>query len=252
MDNNYAYIDIENIRNGKDMMSFDNYFICPENKMAVNLTDAVTLSSHEKSNLLFIYGRTGLGKTHLLKAIKQKTEERKPECKVIYITIKDFIREFISSIQLNQQDEFQKKYMLPDILLIDELDEIDKKYETQKELMHIINRLLINDKKIVISSCKSPLKILVDNRTIIRRMNSIIMKIDKPGYESRLAYLSYIIDNNFLPRNDDVLHFIAKKSITNFAVLGSILRSIYKTHELSGEEITIKSVKSLLKTYNIN
>ena len=144
------------------MQTFDNYFICQENKMAALLAGSVSLQSDvDECNPLFIYGGTGLGKTHLLKAIKNKHEEESPGCKVIYVTIDDFVCEFIQSIQSNQQFEFKKKYLQLDILLIDELDDIVEKFETQKELLHIINSLLSRDIQIVISSCKSPIKILM-------------------------------------------------------------------------------------------
>jgi len=232
------------------MQTFDNYFICQENKMAALLAGSVSLQSDvDECNPLFIYGGTGLGKTHLLKAIKNKHEEESPGCKVIYVTIDDFVCEFIQSIQSNQQFEFKKKYLQPDILLIDELDDIVEKFETQKELLHIINSLLSRDIQIVISSCKSPIKILINDRTMIRRMNSVITGIDNPGYDSRQDFLINYIIKNDIPCSDSIAKFIAEKVKTNFSVLGSVMASIDKTSKFSGEEITIKVVESYLESY---
>lgn len=150
---------------GKEQ-TFENYFVCEENQIAYAAAKSIAKSPGNQFNPYILYGSTGLGKTHLLKAISNEIKITRPELKVTYTTTNEIIDKYISSIRNNNPDELYKNYIDTDILLIDEFESIYNIPETQRELIKIINWLLAEKKQVVISACK-----------ILKECNSVIQTI---------------------------------------------------------------------------
>ncbi len=234
------------------MQSFENFFICPENKLAYAIAKEIASPPRRNSNPFFLYGKSGLGKSHLLKAIKNHLYNTMPDMDIKYVPVNILVEEFISSIQMNKQNEFKVKYRNTDILLIDDLDYLKDKPETQQELLHIISHLQHLSKQVVVSSCDSPLNMTLGNHGLLREGNSLIIKIDPPGFESRLAYLQLLAKENLFRFTVEMLKDIAKKIPPNFSIIGSLMETIYKVSEIYQNRAPLETIKSVIKHFLVD
>lgn len=233
--------------NPYEALSFENFFIDPGNKAAYEVAKDISIFPGKRYNPFFIYGRSGLGKTHLLKTIEMSINNSKPELKVFYITTHNFIGEFIKSIRENSNDEFNNKFRMQDILLIDELDDIKDKPETQHMLLHIINNFLYHKKQIVLSSCISPKRITINNRLLFRNMNSTIIQISAPDFVSKVNFLQLYTEQNGITISRDLLNYIAGRLPSNYAVMGCVLKSLQVVSDFSGIPLTMQSINAMMK-----
>ena len=144
---------IDNIVNdNKVTYTFDNFIVGPSNNLAFAAAKAVSQKQHEKYNPLFIYGDSGLGKTHLLSAIQNEMEKKYPGINIIYISAETFTNEFLHSITANTTELFDEKYRNADALLIDDIQFIAGKEQTEEKFFHIFNELYKLNKAIVLTS----------------------------------------------------------------------------------------------------
>lgn len=231
------------------MQTFENFFVCRENKLAHAIAEEIASPPGKNSNPFFLYGKSGLGKSHLLKAIKNHLYDTMPGMNVTYVTVDILVDEFIASIQLNKQREFRTKYRNTDILLIDDLDNLNNKPETQRELLYIISHLQDLKKQVGFSSCDSPLNMTINSHRLIRESNSLIIKIDPPGFESRLAYLQLLAKENPFPFTDEMLKDIAERISPDFSIMGSLMETIYKVSEIDQGGEALETVESVLNNF---
>lgn len=228
--------------------SFSNFVVGPNNQLAHAAAKSVSRSPATQFNPLFIYGDTGLGKTHLIQAIGSKIMAERPYLKVLYISTEQFINEFIYSIQTNTQQSFKIKYRNVDILLIDDIQFLEKKEETQNEFFHTFNTLYENKKQIVISSDRPPKQIA----TLTDRLRSrfewgMITDIQTPNLETREAILRNKAAKENMEISDEAFNYIARRITSSIRALESALANLRMVYEIYNEPISIKHVKEHLK-----
>ncbi len=228
--------------------SFSNFVVGPNNQLAHAAAKSVSRSPATQFNPLFIYGDTGLGKTHLIQAIGSKIMAERPYLKVLYISTEQFINEFIYSIQTNTQQSFKIKYRNVDILLIDDIQFLEKKEETQNEFFHTFNTLYENKKQIVISSDRPPKQIA----TLTDRLRSrfewgMITDIQTPNLETREAILRNKAAKENMVISDEAFNYIARRITSSIRALESALANLRMVYEIYNEPISIKHVKEHLK-----
>jgi chromosomal replication initiator protein len=228
--------------------TFDNFVIGPNNQYAHAAAYSVSQAPGTQVNPLFIYGSTGLGKTHLLQAIGHYCNKEKPYLKVLFVSTQDFISEFINSIRNRTQESFQIKYRHVDILLIDDIQFLENKEETQNEFFHVFNSLHENKKQIVISSDRPPKQIAtLADRLRTRFEWGMITDIQAPNLETREAILRDKAEKEKLIISDDACNYIARRIKSNIRALESAVSKLKMISMFSSEEITIDHVKLNLK-----
>ncbi len=231
-----------------DSMTFENFYVCRENQMAYNTSKMSIQSPPDLINPLVIYGETGTGKTHLLNAIMAKYLDDASNLKIFYTTASEFTSEFINSIMKNTQREFSKKYQALDVFIIDDFEFFEKKEETQNEFYRIMCSLLIQNKKVIISSGKKLSKLLtISDRLKSRLKQGYISQLKYPDYESRRGFLSSDIFQPHTELSDELLKTIASK-IIEFGTLKSFITNL-KIMKDSGEVLTNDLVEEEIKKY---
>lgn len=228
--------------------TFENFVIGPNNQLAHAAAKSVSRSPATQFNPLFIYGGTGLGKTHLIQAIGHYLLIERPYLKVLYIPTEQFINEFIYSIQTNTQQSFKIKYRNVDILLIDDIQFLEKKEETQNEFFHTFNTLYDNKKQIVISSDRPPKQIAtLADRLRTRFEWGMITDIQTPNLETREAILRNKASKENIEISDEAFNYIARRITSSIRALESALANMRMVYDIHKEVITIKHVKEHLK-----
>ena len=228
--------------------TFENFIIGPNNQLPHAAAVSVSKSPATQYNPLFIYGGTGLGKTHLMQAIGHSVIKEKPWLKVLYITSEQYVNEFIHSIRTNTLSSFKIKYRNVDILLIDDIQFIEKKEQTQEEFFHPFNTLYNNKKQIVISSDRPPKEIAtLEERLRTRFEWGLITDIQPPNIETREAILRAKADREKMHFPDDVLNYIARRIKSSIRALEAALTRLHAVSKLYDEPISIQHAKIHLK-----
>jgi chromosomal replication initiator protein len=228
--------------------TFDTFIVGPNNQLAFATAISISKQPGKNYNPFFIYGESGLGKTHLLQAIGNAITSEKPFLAVLYTTIEQFMNEFIQSIQNNTQQSFKIKYRNVDVLLIDDIQFIQNKEGTQEEFFHTFEDLHKNSKQIVISSDRPPKEIShLAERLRTRFEWGLQADIKPPNIETREAILRKKAEVDELDISDEVLTFIAKRIKANIRKLESALTTLKAISSIQNEQITINLAKQHLK-----
>ncbi len=221
-------IDSKKIGNLNSNYSFDSFIVGPSNSLAYAAAHAVTEQPGTRYNPLFIYGKSGLGKTHLMHAIGNAIKHRYKRASVLYQTADRFVSEFITAIRFNKVHKFQSKYHSIDVLLVDDMQFIANKEHTQEAFFHIFNALYESHKQIVFSSDTFPqdLKGIAD-RLRSRLACGLVTDIHEPSLETKIAILKKKASLSGEILDDHVAQFIADHSVGNIRELeGSLIRVI--------------------------
>lgn len=227
---------------------FSSFVVGNSNRMAHAASLAVAEAPAEAYNPLFLYGNSGLGKTHLMHSIAHYILDKNPSTKVLYVTSETFMNEFITAIQNNKNEEFRNKYRNIDVLLIDDIQFISKKEGTQEEFFHTFNALHESNKQIIISSDRPPKEIkILEDRLRTRFEWGLIADIQAPDYETRIAILRKKVDAEHLSVGNDVLAFIAKSIVSNIRELEGALTRIVAYAALTNQTVSIKLAETALK-----
>ncbi len=227
---------------------FRSFVVGNSNRMAHAASLAVAKAPAKAYNPLFLYGNSGLGKTHLMHSIAHYILEQNPSSKVLYVTSETFINEFINAIQNNKNEEFRNKYRNIDVLLIDDIQFISKKEGTQEEFFHTFNALHESSKQIIISSDRPPKEIkILEDRLRSRFEWGLIADIQPPDYETRIAILRKKVDTEHLPVGNDVITFIAKNVVSNIRELEGALTRMVADATLTHQIISVASAEVSLK-----
>jgi len=228
--------------------TFDDFVIGPSNRFAHAASLAVSETPAKAYNPLFIYGGVGLGKTHLMLSIGNKTASQHTGLKVLYISSEQFTNQLISAIQNRTTIKFRQRYRGVDILLIDDIQFIAGKEATQEEFFHTFNALHDAHKQIVISSDRSPKDIPgLEERLVSRFEWGLVTDIQAPDLETRAAILRKKALRETIPVPDDVTLFIAEKIKSNIRELEGALIRVVAYAKLIGKEISVLLVKEVLK-----
>ena len=227
---------------------FNSFIVGTFNELAYAAAQAIIESPGTKYNPFFIYGGTGLGKTHLIQAVGNAVKNKFPGKKVHYMTLEKFATDFINSLQNNKANSFKEKYRKYDLLIIDDIQFIGKMEKIQEELFHTFNTFHENNKQIIFSSDKHPNYIpdLAD-RLKSRFAAGMIVDISEPEYESRLAILKVKLRELNIDLGEDLIEYVAGSVQGNIRELEGSLNLIVCQYRLKNKAVTLAEVKNLLK-----
>lgn len=227
---------------------FNSFIVGTFNELAYAAAQAIIESPGTKYNPFFVYGGTGLGKTHLIQAVGNSIKNKYPNKKVHYLTLEKFATDFINSLQNNKANSFKEKYRKYDLLIIDDIQFIGKMEKIQEELFHTFNTFYENNKQIIFSSDKHPNYIpeLAD-RLKSRFAAGMIVDISEPEYESRLAILKVKLQELNIELGDDLMEYVAGSVQGNIRELEGSLNLIVCQYRLKNKPLTLLEVKNLLK-----
>ena len=227
---------------------FNSFIVGGFNELAYAAAQAIIDSPGTKYNPFFIYGGTGLGKTHLIQAVGNSIKDKYPNKKVHYMTLEKFATDFVNSLQSNKANSFKEKYRKYDLLIIDDIQFIGKMEKIQEELFHTFNTFHENNKQIIFSSDKHPNYIpeLAD-RLKSRFAAGMIVDISEPEYESRLAILKVKLRELDIDLGEDVVEYVASSVQGNIRELEGSLNLIVCQYRLKNKLLSLADVKNLLK-----
>ena len=223
-----------------DDYTFERFIVGSSNKFAHAAALAVAQRPAAENNPLFIYGNSGLGKTHLMYAIANVLRRTHPEFRIIYVKGEDFTNELITAIQEGNVQAFRNKYRMVDLLLLDDVQFIAGKERTQEEFFHTFNALYEAKKQIVLTSDRPPKEInTLEDRMKTRFEWGLLADIQPPDFETRIAIIRDKAVKMGVELPDDVSTYIAENIQANIRQLEGAVKKIKAMHELMGERITV-------------
>ena len=225
---------------GNYEFTFENFIKGPSNQFAFAAAQAVAANPSGAYNPLFIYGGSGLGKTHLLTAIQTEIKRTHPDFVIMYVTCEQFTNELIAAIRAGSTEDFRMKYRVADLLLVDDIQFIAGKESTQEEFFHTFNSLYEAKKQIVLTSDRPPKEIqTLEDRLRTRFEWGLIADIQPPDFETRMAIISRKADSLGLDLPEDVAAFIAGKLKDNVRQLEGVVKRLDAHANLTGAPITM-------------
>ncbi len=229
-------------------LSFDTFVVGSSNRMAHAASLAVAEMPGVAYNPLYLYGHSGLGKTHLMHAIGNYALGRNPFSKIFYVTSEVFTNELIDAIRTNTTDKFREKYRKLDILLIDDIQFIAGKVQTEEEFFNTFNALAQAGKQIVISGDRPPAEMTaLEERIRTRLVEGLICDLQPPDYETRMAILKKKCSSENIEISQFVLDYIAENVVNNIRELKGALAKIKMHSAFSSSSITKAELENLLK-----
>ena len=234
-----------------EKFTFDNLVVGKSNQFVYAAARTVAEHPGKRYNPLFIYGGVGLGKTHLLHAIGNYLREFSPKLKIMYTTCEQFTNDYISSLYSPTKNkavmEFRGKYRNLDVLMVDDIQFISNKKETQEEFFHTFNELILSNKQVIICSDRPPKDIpTLEDRLRSRFASGLIHDIQKPDIETRIAILHKKSQLEKYYAEDDVINYIAEHVDTNIRELEGKLSEVYFLATLNGKKVaTMDEVKDI-------
>ena len=231
-----------------DGYTFDRFVVGPSNKFAHAAAVAVAENPGKAYNPLFIYGNSGLGKTHLLLAIGEEIHARHPEKKIAYVKGDDFTNQMIQSVQSGTAEEFRQKYRNVDLFLVDDVQFIAGKQATQEEFFHTFNNIYEAGHQIVITSDRPPLEMsLLDDRLRTRFEGGLMADVQPPDIETRMAIIRNKAAQLGMILPDDVVEYIGENITANIRQIEGVVKRLTAYKEILTDTITINSVKRAIK-----
>ena len=228
--------------------TFDRFIVGNSNRFAHNAAYAVAQNPGSAYNPLFIYGNSGLGKTHLLLAIGQAIRERDPSTKIAYVKGDDFTNQLLKSIKEGTGEEFRLKYRNVDLFLVDDIQFIAGKDSTQEEFFHTFNNLYESHKQIVLTSDRPPNEMVrLEDRLRTRFEWGLLADIQPPDYETRMAIIKNKAANLGFDLPDDVCNYIAENITNNVRQIEGTVKKIKAFKELNGMVLDVPNVARAIK-----
>ncbi|MBQ7906658.1 MAG: chromosomal replication initiator protein DnaA [Clostridia bacterium] len=235
--------------------TFDNFIVGVSNKMASSAALAVANQNYDLQdtklyNPLFIYGPSGVGKTHLLYAIVNKIANNHPDKKIIYIKGEEFANQLYDAIQKKNSQQFRDKYRNADILLIDDIHFVAGKTSTQEELFNTFNAIYEANKQIILTSDRPPHEIrTLEDRLRTRFMSGLIVDIQLPDFDLRCAILQQKSTYNSLYISPEVIKFLAENVTSSIRQLEGVIKKLGAIQLLEGGDLTLDRVKASVKEF---
>jgi chromosomal replication initiator protein len=223
--------------------TFDNFVVGPSNRIAHGAAIAVSNSPGQTYNPLFLYGPPGVGKTHLLYAIANGIRKANPNANIVYIKGDQFTNELVSAIKDGKNIEFRSKYREADLFLIDDIQFIAGKETTQEEFFHTFNKLYEEHKQIVMTSDRKPSDMLtLEDRLRTRFEWGLIVDINPPDYETRMAIIKAKAMSLGLDLNDEVCDYIAVNVTNNVRQIEGTVKKIMAYRDLNNMPLDLPNV----------
>ncbi|MDR1629075.1 MAG: chromosomal replication initiator protein DnaA [Oscillospiraceae bacterium] len=228
--------------------TFDSFVVGSSNRFAHAACIRVATVPGVEYNPLFIYGRSGLGKTHLLLAIENEMKTRNPDSQIIYTTGENFTNELILCIAEKNTTAFHNKYRNVDVLLVDDIQFIQNKVSTQEEFFHTFNTLAQAGKQIVLTSDRPPKEMdTLDDRLRTRFEWGLLADIQPPDIDTRMAIIKRKAKTLSLTLPDDVVEYIADKLKTNIRQLEGTVKRLSANLVLNGIEPSVELAQDIIK-----
>ncbi len=227
--------------------TFETFITGQNNDLAYAASEAVSKNPGSQYNPLFIYGGVGLGKTHLMHAVGNKLLAKNPRMRVLYATSEKFTNDFISSIQQKKSDQFKNLYRQVDMLLIDDVQFIAGKEQTQEAFFHTFNDLRDKGKQIILTADRLPKDIpAIEQRLVSRFEWGMVADISIPNLETRIAILKTKLAKQNVHLDPDIVNYIAENINNNVRELEGALNKVLVYQQIEREPINIEKVKELL------
>lgn len=228
--------------------TFDSFVVGINNQFAHAAAEQVAKAPARSYNPLFLHGRVGLGKTHLMQAIGHYIVQHKKHLRVLYVTSEQFTNEYIAALQHGELAKFRKSYRQVDVLLIDDIQFLAGKDSTQQEFFHTFNCLFDGSKQIVLTSDSPPNEIASLEKRLTSRFEwGLTAELQPPDLETRIAILRHKMENMPEKLGDEVLRFIGEKVKSNVRRLEGALTRVGAFASLHGRSITVPQAEVLLK-----
>ncbi|MCL1828400.1 MAG: chromosomal replication initiator protein DnaA [Oscillospiraceae bacterium] len=228
--------------------TFDRFIVGNSNKFAHAAAVAVSENPGTAYNPLFIYGNSGLGKTHLLLSIGNAMYEKRPEFKIAYVKGDDFMNRMVRSIKENTQEEFRQKYRNVDLFLVDDIQFIAGREATQEEFFHTFNSLYEAGRQIVITSDRLPMEInRLEDRLRTRFESGLMADVQPPDTETRMAIIRNKAFQLGMLLSDNVVEYIAERITANIRQIEGVVKRLTAYRELLDDSVTTESVKRAIK-----
>ena len=228
--------------------TFESFVVGATNQHAFSAAEAVAEERTNVYNPLFLYGQSGLGKTHLLYAIANRIQRRHPDYDIVYLTGEQFTNEFIEAVRSGKNFEFRDKYRNADLFLMDDIQFIAGKDQTQEEFFHTFNSLYENHRQIVLTSDRVPSDMLrLEERLRTRFEWGLMVDVQPPDYETRWAITKNKAIEMGITLPDDVCDYIAENITNNVRQLEGTVKKIKAYHDLTGMPMDVANVSRAIK-----
>ena len=232
---------------------FENFVVGDSNKFAYSAAMAVAKNPATKYNPLFIYGNSGLGKTHLMQAIGHYIIFNNPKLKVKYTKTEDYVNDYISNSRktnnnIENMSKFNRKYTNIDVILIDDIQFIESKIKSMENLQYTFDNLYNKGKQIVITSDRVPKDIPTLTAALCSRFEmGLMLELTPPDVETRFEIIKKLADNNDLKYDEEALMYIAKNFVNNVRELEGAFTKVCAYAEITEQPLTLKLAKEVLK-----
>lgn len=229
------------------LYTFETFVIGQNNELAHAASTAVAKNPGSQYNPLFIYGGVGLGKTHLMHAVGHKMLQSNPSAKVLYVTSEKFTNDYIAAISQKKIDEFKRQYRNVDMLLIDDIQFIAGKEQTQEEFFHTFNELRDKGKQIILTADRLPKDIpSIEQRLVSRFEWGMVADIGVPNLETRIAILQTKLSKKGVDLPKDVMEYVAENVINNIRELEGALNKLLVYQQIENKPLTLEQAKNIL------
>ena len=227
--------------------TFESFVVGPCNRLAHASCIAISQNPGMIYNPLFLYGNVGLGKTHLLHAVCHDARKQKQDVSIQFLSCEEFVNGFISAIETGNLQEFQNQYRTVDVLIIDDVQFLREREQSQEEFFHTFNALYNNRRQIVLTADSAPQDLAaLEERLISRFKWGLVARLDAPSYETRIAIVKKKAHLRGLDLPEGVAELIAEQVKTNIRELEGALTIIYATAQATGEPITVNLARQAM------
>ncbi len=237
----------ETEENSNYKYTFDTFIVGESNRLACAACKSIALDKPD-FNPLYIYSEPGLGKTHLLYAIKNEVEARRPGCNIVYCSAETFVNEFVNSVKYNSTEDFKRKYRNADMLLVDDVQFFSGKKESQNELFHTFEELHRRGKEIILTSDRPPKEINdIEDRLRTRFEWGLLADIAPPEFETRLAIIKRKAELLDLRIPNNVMEYMAERLKNNIRQIEGAIVKIHQVVLITGNPPTIIMAQNTIK-----
>ena len=228
--------------------TFDNFVVGPSNRLAHASCVAISQSPGNTYNPLFVYGNSGLGKTHLLQAVCCEARQKFDNAVIQFLSCENFVNRFIRAIEEGNLAGFQSQFRTVDILVIDDIQFLREREQSQEEFFHTFNALYNNGKQIILSADCSPAELASLEERLISRFNwGLVTRIDPPSHDTRVAIVQKKAHLRGLNISEEIAEYIARKMHANIRELEGALTTIYAVAITTNKQITLELAQTALE-----